>query len=59
MAVSPLRSALARALDVRLLHARRALQPNVMDDAPPGGLDTRLDDRSVRKLPTFCESGRA
>ncbi len=33
-------------------------QPNVICEAPPGGADTRLELRAVRKLPTFWPDGR-
>jgi hypothetical protein len=32
-----------------------AQAPNTMDDAPPGGASTRLELRSVMKLPRFCK----
>ena len=32
--------------------------PKEKDTLPPGGARTRLEGRSVRKLPQFCPSGR-
>jgi hypothetical protein len=35
-----------------------ASSPKTMDEPPPGAASTRLEFLPVRKLPTFCPSGR-
>ena len=41
------------------LAAAGAPSPKMIWEAPPGAASTRLEGRSVRKLPTFCPSASA
>jgi len=43
---------------ITLVKGATGSSPNTICDAPPGAASTRLELRSVRKLPTFWPPGR-